>query len=187
RRLCILSVSDRLARSACLSHDLITSRIDLLARTRPSVDAQIIPDEQQGRGDPAGWPFPEGVRLRERGGGVRRLLLSALEQGGHARPELHVAAFVHALHFPARLLGRPRGQQELGRLSSGPASIPKSLLRAAGAAQPRLIVWRIRFSRSDRTLSWPVTRSAWPLMPSLTRPWNSPRPTSSLSRAIRTK
>ena len=45
--------------------------------------------------------------------------------------------------------------------------------------QPRLIVWRICLIRSTRRFSRPVTISAWPAIPSFTRPRTAPRPTSS--------
>src|SRR5262249_26347286 len=52
---------------------------------------------------------------------------------------------------------------------------------------PRLMVWRIFFTKSVRSRSWPVTISAWPAIPSLTRPRNSPRPSSSPSSWIFTR
>ncbi len=69
--------------------------------------------------------------------------------------------------------------------SQGSAWLARVLPRAA--PYPRLIVWRIFFTRSVSKRSWPVTISTWPAMPSLTWPWYSPRPRISLLSWILTR
>src|SRR5262245_40930756 len=125
------------------------------------------------RGSPAVWtPISKphfdvpSIRVYARGVGTRK---DALERRIGSDPD--VPTLAHQTRVTPLVATLPRGR------SGDRAGVGR---RTRLPPQFRLIVWRIRFTRSDSRLSWAVMISAWPDIPSLTRPRYAPWPISSL-------